>query len=280
MLRWQLADTFHPEIEPNFDLNRQIIWLQNAEVNIPYAQETSSIINLPKIKRSALVIDKSMASTQFYKQLPALKDYKGTIICCDRALYAIIPHKLPSYVCNLDSSPICISFFDRPDVKKVMDKITAVFAVTTNPLTIRHWHGRRVFFSGPAPNAEITKGIMQASHTPFITVGGNVATFAYVLAYNLGANPIGLFGITNSYDSPSESEYPPRYRHLLKKQKGPYGKVFQDSVYKYYNDIILSFIDYLAKTEKIETVNTTKAGLVYSGTVNDLSLKEFVKTYE
>lgn len=278
-LRWRLAKDFYPEHESSTDFKRNIEWLQNAEVNIPYAIGSQSIAGLPKIEGSALVIDKSMASTQFYKQLPAIKDYKGTVICCDRALYSVIPYKLPAYVCNLDSSSICISFFDRLDVKEVMDKITAVFAITTNPLTIRHWHGNRVFFCGASLNLPLTKGIMEVSQTPYMETGGNVATFAYILAYNLGANPIGLFGITNSYDSPAENEYPQMYKHLLKKKKGPYGKVWQDPVYARYNDTMLGCIEHLARTEKIQTINTINAGLVYSRHVVPSSLEKFVRAY-
>lgn len=167
----------------------------------------------------------------------------------------------------------CLSFFDRPDVKKVMDKITAIFVTTTNPLTVRLWHGKRVFFTGWLGGPALTKYLMMASLTPMVPTGGQVASLAWILAYNLCANPIGVFGITHSYDDPKETEYP---SERLKRRKGPYGTVWQDNTYEFYNNTFLGYISKAAK-EGVVTVNTSKAGLLYSPDVKDLSLEEFVK---
>lgn len=253
-----------------------IQWMQNFEVN-KHTIGFKSVSDLPPVNGSALVIDKSMASTKYYEQIDALSDYKGTIIACDRALYSILPYIEQTkkvYVCNLDSSSLCISFFDRPDVKKVMNKVTAVFSVTTNPLTIRHWHGERVFFTPYLGCASLTKKLMMASGTPHLMTGGQVASFAWILALNLGANPLGLFGITNSYDSMGETEFPGA-RHIRK--IGPYGVCWQDPVFEYYNEEFLKFIKTAQK--EVKTINTMKAGLLYSPYLEDLSLKEFVKNY-
>ena len=250
--------------------DRIINWMQNFEINL--STIIHSVTKLPKINGSALIIDKSMASTNYFKQLPQLQKYKGTIICCDRALYTLIPHRLPNYVCNLDASPLCINFFDRPDVKEIMDEVIAVFSVTTNPLTIRHWHGNRVFFTPGLLNFGLTKRMMEQTKTPFMQTGGQVASFAYLLAYNLGANPIGLFGITHSYDKRSEAELP---RAKLKKKKGPHGIVWQDQMYESYNETFLKFIEALTK-KNVSTINTMQNGLLYSKYVVDMSLREFI----
>lgn len=184
-----------------FEIERLVTWLQNFEV-IKNTILVTSINKLPKIKGSALIIDKSMASTKYFEQVKELKNYKGAIICCDRALYSVIQHRLPEYVMNVDVSPLCWSFFDRPDVKEWMPKINAVFPVTANPLTVRLWGGPRYFFT-PWFGA-ISKTMAMQSQTLILPTGGQVASAAYILAYNLGAKTIGLFGINHCFDQLTE----------------------------------------------------------------------------
>lgn len=257
------------------DLIRLSEYFQNAAV-IKGTIVIKSIAKLPKIKGSALIIDKPMASTCYFQQIAEISKYKGTIICCDRSLFSIINYHIPNYVCNLDSSPLCFSFFDRPDVEKIMSKVTAVFATTTNPLTIRFWHGKRVFFTG---NIDGAHAIAQATDTPVVFTGGQVACFAWVLAYFLGANPIGIYGIMHGYDKLAETEYP-KYPKLHKKIKGPYGLVWQDPVYAEYNEQFLMAIKRACEEKNVSTINTNRAGLLYSGDVVDKTLKEFVETYD
>uniref|UniRef100_A0A6M3LCT5 6-hydroxymethylpterin diphosphokinase MptE-like domain-containing protein n=1 Tax=viral metagenome TaxID=1070528 RepID=A0A6M3LCT5_9ZZZZ len=284
------------------DVDRVIGWLQNFQVNLKTIG-FKSVSDLPKIEGSALVIDKSMASTKFFEQIHHLKDYHGVIICCDRALYQIIPYIFPSkedklrvvetqnnysfispngtrppdaptYVCNLDSSSLCLSFFDRPDVKRVMDKVTAVFSVTTNPLTIRHFHGKRYFFTPYMMG--LTDTLQFKSGTPYIRTGGQVASFAWVLAYALGAKTIGTFGITHSFDSMAETEYPGAAHERI---EGLYGTCWQDQTYRFYNDTYLKLIRE-GKKDGVETINCSKAGLLYNSNVIDMSLQEYVEKYE
>ena len=277
-LRWRPYEELRPDIHVGSfsEIARYVEWLQNVQVNLGVTLASRQIMELPKIKGAALIIDKSMASRKYFEQLPEIKNYNGTIICCDRAVYTVIEHRRPDYVCNLDSSPLCMSFFDRPDVKAASADITGVFSVTTNPLTIRLWHGPKTFFTPYLLGMQLTKSIVDATNAPYMQTGGNVATFAYLLAYNLGANPIGLFGITNGYETKAESEYAQALKFHSQKE-GPYGPYWQDPVYEMYNNEILAYISYLRRTEKIKTVNTMKAGLLYSKDVEDKSLAEFIK---
>lgn len=275
------------DVELDLNFPRYIEWLGNIMViqndlslglkdPLGIRKLGQSVKDLPQIHGSALVIDKSMASTRYFEWLPEISKYKGTIICTDRALYTVIEHRLPDYVCNIDSSALCISFFDRPDVKKVMDRITAVFSVTTNPLTVRHWHGKKVFFTPPLLSLGLTKAIMQFTNTPYLNAAGQVAALCWSLAYNLGANPIGLFGITHGYDKIEESEFQMAEHRTV---KGPYGTVYQDPIFGYYNDLYLEIIKLAAK-DNVKTYNTMKRGLLYGEDVLDISLEEFVETYD
>ena len=274
-LKWIFPDDqMFANIEATTTYDKLIEWLQFFQTNLATIGFHNSVSDLPQIKGSALIIDKSMASTKYHEQLPEIKNYKGTILCCDRSLYSIIKYRLPEYVCQLDSSFLCVDFFDRPDVKAVMDKIAAIFAVTTNTLTIRHWHGKKFFFTPYLGSLSLTKALMIRSGMPYLPTGGQVASFAYILAYNLGANPIGIFGVSLGYDSISETEYPD-IPH--KRKRGLYGDVWTDPVYEWYNSIYLSYIQAAAK-KGVTTVNTMKGGLLYDGKyVKDVSLKEFIE---
>jgi len=132
-----------------------------------------------------------------------------------------------------------------------------------------------VFFTPYMGSLGITKGLMLQSQMPYMGTGGQVASFAWLLAYNLGANPIGVFGVTNSYDDMSETEYPD-VPH--KRQKGPYGTCWQDPVYSFYNRTFLKFIRDGAE-QGVTTINTMKAGLLYDDHVKDMSLEEFASAF-
>jgi hypothetical protein len=276
-LKW----TCTPNIKDStgFELQRFITWMQNAQVNRQVAATSLHLLLLPKIHGSALIIDKSPDCTNFDRHIESIKDYKGTIICCDRALYSIIKHRLPNYVCNIDSSHLCLNFYDRPDVRKVMHKITALFSVTSNPLLVRLWQGRRTFFCPPYPK-NISEMYQSISLSPSMETGGNVATLSYVLAYNLGANPIAYFGVTNGYRKLRQTEYLGNVKPNHRKQKGPYGEYWTNNVEEYYAQAGLAYAEYLYKTEKIKTINTTQAGLLYGKHIENMSLEQFVKQFQ
>jgi hypothetical protein len=252
------------------------IWLANFKVNLETIGFKYTLTDLPKINGSALCIDKPMSSTRFYQEIEHIKDYKGTIICCDRALAQVIEHRLPNYVTQVDASYLIQYFFDLPKVKAVMDKITAVFATTTHPLTIRLWGGRRVYFT-PWMGYPLTDTLVAKSKTVYMSVLGCVHNTSWLLALNLGANPIALFGTPNAYDSLAETEYP-EVRH--RKVRNQYGTFYTDPVYDHYNQILLACIKYAKEKHGIETINCSQQGILYSPYVTDMSLEEFVRRYQ
>ena len=249
-------------------------WLRNVKTNLDTIGFENIISTLPNVDGPAIVIDHSFTGS-LENHLDLLKGFKGTIFACDRALYKLIPYRIPEYVANLDSSYLCMSFFDRPDVRKIMDKVTAVFATTTFPLTIRHWTGRRVFFT-PWVGNDISASVSAITKTPVMQTGGNVATFLWLLATVLKANPIGLIGIDNGFKKMEQTEYP-GVPH--KKFEGPYGVYFADPVYEWYAKWHLSAIRFVKREKSIETVNCNKSGIMYSEDITDMSLEEFMEKY-
>lgn len=249
-------------------------WLRNFKVSYDTIGFNHSVAELPEINGSAIVVDKSMASTTFFKHIQHLKNYKGTLIVCDRALAQTLKHRIPQYVCQLDSSYLCQYFFDLPQVKRHMQDITAVFSVTTHPLTIRLWNGKRVFFTPWLGN--LSWNLAVKSHTPVMSTGGEVSTFAWLLALNLSANPIGMFGIYNAYNHIGETEYP-GLKHY--KVKNRYGTFVQDPVYRHYAKIHKAYIKFAKEKYGVQTYNLTQGGAMYSKWIKDLSLKEFVNKF-
>jgi len=252
-------------------------WIENFKVNRDTIGFKVSVADLPKIRGSVLVVDKSFASTKFYEQVHHLKDYNGTLIVCDRALAYVLKHRVPEYVCQLDSSYLCQYFLDLPEVKKHMHEMTCIFASTTHPLTVRLWNGPRVWFQPYMGSWSLTNAMMGESGLPYMPTGGEVSTFGWLLALNIGAKNIGLFGITNSYDDLNETEYP-GVKH--KKIEGPYGTCWADPVYEFYAKTHLAYIKLAKEKLGIRTINTMKAGVMYSDYVEDMSLEEFVREFK
>lgn len=127
----------------------------------------------------------------------------------------------------------------------------------------------------PYMGRSLTGNLSTFTKTPFMQTGGNVATFLWLLAVALKANPIGMIGIDNSFDEKRQTEYP-GIPH--KKVKGPYGPVFMDPVYEHYAKWHLAAIK-LAKQQGVITINCNKGGAMYSEDIVDMPLKEFIEIY-
>lgn len=284
---------FVMDYNEDFEVNWSLIqllpeWLRNFETNCENIKFEKTIHDLPKIKNSALIIDHPFSGS-FDRQVEDLKNYKGTIFCCDRALFACLTNGvIPDYVVNVDSSYLCLAFYDLPEIRKHMDKITALFAVTTFPLTIRAWTGKKAFFSTIlANNHDLTESISAKSKTDILRPGGCVHNTCWSIAYALGAKTIGLYGIDNSYDKHSQAEHNIATLPFYVKELG---KTFHvDRVYELYATILFQWLDHVGN--EVVTINTTENGIMYDSIVKMLeprfitdikrmTLKKFVEDYK
>lgn len=284
---FNVAETFHIPYDETFIANDSLIeklpeWITNFKVNLDTIGFKHTISDLPKIKGSALIVDHPFSGS-FERQAEYLKEYRGTTFCCDRALYKCLEYDfIPDYVVNVDASYLCTSFFDRPDVRKVMDKVTAIFTVTTFPLTIRAWTGKRVFLT-PLFGDALSETMSAMSKTDIVKNGGCVHNTCWSIAYALGAEPIGLYGIDNSYDSMEQTEFPgirhkPIFVEELRRE------FYTDPVYEFYAKRLFMWVETTGKT----TVNTTENGIMYTSVakmmgfdtnIEKMTLKEFVECY-
>lgn len=275
-----------------FEVNETLLvlleeWMRNFKTNCESMKFQHTIHDLPRIRESALIVDHPFSGS-FDRQVEDLKDYKGTIFCCDRALFqCLVNDIIPDYVVNVDSSYLCLAFYDLPIIRKYMDKITAIFAVTTFPLTIRAWTGRKAFFTPMmGDNRGLTQTLSGRSKTDIVISAGCVHNTSFALAYALGANTIGLYGIDNSYDKPSQAE------HGIKTSSYYVSEIdktfYTDEVYRLYANLLFQLIEH-TKGE-IELINTTENGIMYNSIaeqfrfpivdIKKMPLKKFVEEYK
>lgn len=246
-------------------------WLANWRVNYETIGFDRTIEDLPMIKGHALVVDNSMTGS-LDRHIESLRDFKGTILACDRAAWKLCARGIvPSILGNVDSSFLTIPFVDNPEVRKHMDLVHGVFAATAHPLTIRAFSGRRYFFQ-PYLGYPLTDSLAAKGRLPVLSTGGCIHNTLWILAVNLKATSIGLVGIDNSYTKYEESEYPGIKHEVIENQ---YGKFYVDPVYKHYNDILLKYARFARDKHGIRTVNCNQGGVCYGEGVEDLSLEEF-----
>lgn len=289
MLKYK--DNFVIDYNPEFYLDTTLLlrlseWLENFKENYETMKFRQTIHDLPKIKESALIIDHPFSGS-FDKQVEDLKDYKGTIFVCDRALRScIINEVIPDYVVNVDSSFLCLAFFDLPEIRKHMDKITALFGITTFPLTIRAWTGKKAFFTPDlGSNYGLTETLSARSKTDILKSGGCVHNSCWGLAYAMGAKVIGLYGIDNSYDKLGQAEHGLDVKSQYVKELER--TFYVDPVYRLYAGILFSWIESIEG--EVKMVNTTENGIMYNSVakragyeidIKKMPLKKFVGVYK
>ncbi len=271
----------------SFLLARLPEWLNNFRVSKETIGFNLTIHDLPRIKNSALIIDSPFTGSM-ERQLKDLKGYQGALIICDRALWKLteyLTHNFTgrAYVVNVDSSYLTTSFFDRPDVRKVMPYMTAIFSVTCFPLTIRAWSGSRCYFSPHMGSYSLTALFSEASRTDILVTGGCVHNTSWSIASALGAKVIGLYGIDNSFDSLRQTEYP-SIKHKKIYVEELEKDFYVDPTYEVYADRMFNFI----KNIRIPTINCGENGIMYNSVAKEMgynidikrmSLKKFVETY-
>jgi hypothetical protein len=253
--------------------------LANFKVNLDTIGFDKSVEVIPKIHEPAIIVDNPMTGS-IERELPKLKNFRGTVFATDRTLWKLLPHRVPEYVGNVDASYLCMSFFDRPDVREHMDEISALFVTTAFPLTIRAWHGRKYFFTAWMGSLGMTETLAERSKTPWFGTGGNIATTLWILARWLGANPIGLLGFDQCVNKLSESEYPNAPHVKVEEVEGVKltQPAYVDPTYDHYAWILREYIEYASRRYGTVTVNLQPGrGLMHGGSILDIPLEDFVR---
>lgn len=253
---------------------RDYHWDEYCKINLLYNKilEDMSVDDLPDNKGSAMIIDRGYS---LKSNLKYLKDYRGTIFCCDRAAEDVIKAgRVPEYIVNVDSSFLCIKFYLNHVVRKHMKDITGIFCTTSNPYIIDNYKGPMAFFLAEGGD-ERTDLVEMQTGLPRISVGGNVLTTSWNLAVHLGAKTIGLVGCDNGYSNPKKKEHK-GVRLIKKKIQGE--TRYTDEVYNLYTRIHLNWIKEARKEHGIKTINCSK-GVIHSRYTTPMRLKDFVKKY-
>lgn len=177
------------------------LWTANLRDNLQRINSCSDITTLTKLNNPALCIGAGESTKLHYDEI---KQFKGTIISCERNLVDLLEHDIiPDYVLSIDGSEIMTKFIDHPLVNKYIDNMTGVFATTVSPLFLSKWKGKTIFFNAWLDDINEIKSVslvlQELTRKATMITGGNAGSTCWFLAYYLQANPIVMIGIDFAY---------------------------------------------------------------------------------
>jgi hypothetical protein len=252
--------------------------LDNVKMNLNELWNGKSVFSLPRIDSSAIAIGAGHSLTE--DKIKLLKDYKGTLFCCDRAFSMLIEEDIiPDFVVCLESNlHPNYEFLIGKGLNKFHKKVKGLFIACTHPKILKDWKGEKYFFGGIVPHDvyngnEFLKILLKPPmkeefvEIPLLWSGGNVGSSSWYLASVLGANPIGLLGLDFSERMPKNLEMQSWGLFLV------------------YADLLLQAIKDQEETIKTITINCTDykendGHMLKCPWLKEMKLKEFVGRYE
>ena len=261
-----LMRRYDPSYRQRGDLIRMLPeWVRNALTNIETASIDYTITDLDPIDGSVMIVDHPFTGS-FERQAEHLKNFDGTIMCCDRALYKCLEYDVvPDYVLNVDSSYLVYGFIDRADVRAEMKDITAIFAITTNPITVRMWSGKRVFFVPSFGMQNLNEALSASAKLDIVAPGGCVHNTAFSIAWALGSKSVVLYGIDNSYETIGQAELP-KEKHDVVRVSELNKSFLVDNDYRIYAETMFYWMDEITKMDGDKStvfINVGESGIMY-----------------
>lgn len=170
-------------------INMGVKFLRNALLNAPWAHQPRPLeTHRDRLQnRPALIVS---AGPSLNKQLPLLAEYQDLfcIIAVDTVWPILKTHGIvPDYLCALD--PVTPASWPRNGLDPGTRFVTDVMAAPA--MVWSHANGH-LMTSSHDPIARLYDRL--GAHTDPLVVGGSVATQAFNLAVELGANPIVFIG--------------------------------------------------------------------------------------
>lgn len=248
------------------------IWMANFKANLPLfvsdAKSYTDILPAEGDKKRGIVI--ANGPSLYETDLAPLKSFKGTIVCTNKPLKLLLENGIvPDYVCVLDAGPEVMDSLNHSIVSDfaramkgiilptMVDHKVALFAVEHFERNI-FWHNPH-FSDALAPN--ICETLTAITKIPSVEHGGNVGTFAYLMAIRpIMCNPIGLLGFDLSY-RPKKTwplEETVKYRFFYIPEKDQYYAMTQ--VFEYYVSRLIDLFDKSSSKANAVTVNLTPVG--------------------
>lgn len=243
------------------------------------------------IKNSALVVGGG-PSINKYELLTPVERYKGTTICTNKSYKAVLNHNIdPNYVVVLHGTDEILGDFTPSYVRESMADGNSIFVLPTvmNPvvadLIVGHVRDENIVWYNPsisdilAPAYDKTLSLL--SSVPTIDTGGNVGILSTVIAKNLGAKTIGMFGLEHCQElDPTWTNDVARYMEIRYAPED--GLTFAMS--PAFRNYVKQFYQFISESPETEFINLVKNGIFYVDrkklNVPYMDFKEFVNTYD
>jgi hypothetical protein len=258
--------------------SRLVDWLENFKANLNLIWKSNSVLSLSnkyEMKTPAIVVG---AGSSLKKNVHLLKDFKGIVVCCDRAFEKVAKYRIPDYVVCLESQlDPNYDFLFGNGLNKLQSRVKGLFVTTTHPKILNEWKGEIYFYH--ASMMDMVKNIDDFIHfmgqcpphlgkskneIPVLDSGANVGTMSWALATSiLKCNPVGLIGLDFcEYD-----------------EDDPNHKI------SYYNFMMYAFclaesIKHFKEKGGFDTINATEGGILEADWIPQMTLKKFIKKYD
>lgn len=201
---------------------------------------------------------------------------KATFFCTDKAFPRICAKRIPEYVCALNTrSPNeeCSKWWAAGDTTKS----TLIIPITSDPLHLKHWHGKMCFINADLP-VTLTDTITKETGLDPLPSGSNVGVFAYMMAVRMGFKNAALIGMDYSFLTREEllKRYNPKETYIIMEHRDKLGNI-RWSDWGWFDSAIAFFENarYFGRNRGVRTVNSTERGIIYDGEfIEEMTLEE------
>ena len=267
------------------------LWLLNIRNNLSLIQQNESIMDLPKVNEPILCVGNGPSLAE---NIDLIKDFKGTIICCDICLVKLLQHNIiPKFVITIDSHDWYIKFIDNPLVDKYADQIILISSATVSPKFLARWPGKIVFFMSYIDDSNkplsVSKAIITITDLPSMQTDGNAGSASWFLSVFLKAKPAVLLGIDFAYKcgiTLDQTTIWPCIKHLPEKdilacycrETNPFGnEVITDYSFNSSRHTTHSWI---ADETEIETIQCSEYTIMHKPPLKLMTFKEYLGNQE
>ena len=139
-------------------------------------------------RRIALVISAGPSLSDYIDEIKKNQN-KFIIIAVDSIFQTLLKHKIiPDFIITVDPQYINYKYFEyNKNFTPILMSETSTF-----PLALQSYKGRKIFFSSVFPLAKWMEKFTKPKGD--IDMGGSVSTTAFDFAYQIGCDPVILFG--------------------------------------------------------------------------------------
>lgn len=268
-------------------------WLSNFSINYPkhfMNRCNPHDISGKVVKNSALVVGGG-PSIQDYFEFEPIDDYKGTLICTNKSYKKILEHDLyPDYVVVLHGTDDILTDFSGWVADMMGSGNTKfILATTIHPSVAdqicKYVPNDKIMWFNASIGNELASSydltLSLLTGIPTMCTGGNVGILSTVIAKNIGAKAIGLYGLEHCQKLDgrwsNEAAYSMEIRYAPE----------EDIIYamsSMFRAYIKQFYQFISENPDIQFINLVKNGMFYVDRkklgIPYMDMKEFVSKYD